>query len=115
MALSSVAGERVRRDNFIYGSSKAALDGFAQGVAQFLDGSGAGVLIVRPGFVHSKMTEGLDPAPMSTTPAAVADSVAAAIATGRRVVWVPSQLRIVMAVLRHLPRPLFQKLIATQR
>ena len=67
MVLSSVAGERVRRANFIYGSSKAGLDGFAQGLGDALAGSGAQVLIVRPGFVHTKMTEGLPAAPLSTT------------------------------------------------
>ena len=67
VVLSSVAGERVRRANFIYGSSKAGLDGFAQGLGDALAGSGARVLIVRPGFVRTKMTEGRPAAPLSTT------------------------------------------------
>ena len=60
VVLSSVAGERVRKANFVYGSSKAGLDGFAQGLGDSLAGSGASVLVVRPGFVHSQMTEGMD-------------------------------------------------------
>ena len=80
--LSSVAGERVRKANFIYGSTKAALDGFAQGLGDSLVGSGAGVLIVRPGFVKGRMTEGMDPAPMATTPEAVAQATVAALAAG---------------------------------
>ncbi|HLI24310.1 MAG TPA: decaprenylphospho-beta-D-erythro-pentofuranosid-2-ulose 2-reductase [Acidimicrobiales bacterium] len=110
VVLSSVAGERVRRANFIYGSSKAGADGFAQGLGDWLAGSGARVLIVRPGFVTSKMTAGMDPAPLSTTPDKVADAVAEALAAGREVIWVPPALRAVMSVTRHLPRPLFRRL-----
>jgi decaprenylphospho-beta-D-erythro-pentofuranosid-2-ulose 2-reductase len=110
VVLSSVAGERVRRTNFIYGSSKAGLDGFAQGLGDWLAGSGAGVLIVRPGFVHTKMTEGMPAPPSSTTAEAVAEATASALATGKEIIWVPGRLRPVMAVARHLPRALFRKL-----
>ena len=104
VVLSSVAGERVRRANFVYGSTKAGVDGFAQGLGDALAGSGAHVLVVRPGWVATKMTAGRPPAPLATTPEAVADAVVAAIATGKDVVWIPSALRWVFAVLRHLPR-----------
>ena len=106
--LSSVAGERARRANFVYGSSKAGLDAFAQGLADSMVGSGANVLVVRPGFVRSKMTEGLDPAPMSTTPEAVADAIVKGVASGATTVWVPPAMRWFMTVLRHLPRPVFR-------
>jgi decaprenylphospho-beta-D-erythro-pentofuranosid-2-ulose 2-reductase len=110
VALSSVAGERVRRSNFVYGSSKAGFDGFFQGLGDALAGSGVRVMIVRPGFVHTKMTAGMKAAPLSTT----ADKVAGAIVDGlrreREVVWVPAPLRIVMSVLRHVPRPVFRRL-----
>jgi decaprenylphospho-beta-D-erythro-pentofuranosid-2-ulose 2-reductase len=112
VVLSSVAGERVRQANFIYGSSKAGLDGFAQGLGDSLAGTGVAVLIVRPGFVHSKMTAGMDAAPLATTPQAVAEATAAALASGRQIVWVPSSLRVVMAVFRHLPRAVFRRLPA---
>lgn len=108
--LSSVAGERVRRANFIYGSSKAGVDGFAQGLADSLAGTGVQVLIVRPGFVHSKMTAGMPAAPLATTPEAVADATVAGLAAGRQVVWVPPILRAVMVVFRHLPRPLWRRI-----
>lgn len=108
--LSSVAGERVRRANFIYGSSKAGADGFAQGLGDSLAGSGASVLIVRPGFVRTKMTEGMRDAPMSTTAEAVAIATAKAIATGKEIVWVPGALRVVFAIFRHLPRALWRRL-----
>ena len=63
VALSSVAGERVRRSNFVYGSTKAGMDGFYLGLGEALRGTGARVLVVRPGFVHTKMTEGRDAGP----------------------------------------------------
>ncbi|HET6916045.1 MAG TPA: decaprenylphospho-beta-D-erythro-pentofuranosid-2-ulose 2-reductase [Acidimicrobiales bacterium] len=108
--LSSVAGERVRRANFIYGSSKAGADGFAQGLGDALAGSGASVLIVRPGFVRTKMTEGRPDAPMSTTPEAVAEATARAIAAGKEIIWVPATLRLAFALFRHLPRVLWRRL-----
>jgi decaprenylphospho-beta-D-erythro-pentofuranosid-2-ulose 2-reductase len=110
VVLSSVAGERVRRSNFIYGSSKAGLDGFAQGLGHSLAGSGARVLIVRPGFVHTRMTAGMAKVPLSTTPDLVAKAVADALQRGDGIVWVPAPLRLVMMVVRHLPRPIFRRL-----
>jgi decaprenylphospho-beta-D-erythro-pentofuranosid-2-ulose 2-reductase len=110
VVLSSVAGERARKSNFVYGSSKAGLDAFAQGLGDALHGSGVHVLIVRPGFVKSKMTAGMEPVPLSTTPDAVATATVAAIGKGTDAVWVPSVLRFVMMALRHLPRPVFRKL-----
>lgn len=110
VVLSSVAGERVRRSNFVYGASKAGLDGFAQGLGDSLHGSGVDVMIVRPGFVHTKMTAGRPAAPLSTTPDAVARAVVDGLRRKRAVVWVPAPLRFVMSALRHLPRPIFRRL-----
>jgi decaprenylphospho-beta-D-erythro-pentofuranosid-2-ulose 2-reductase len=110
VVLSSVAGERARRSNFVYGASKAGLDAFFQGLGDSLVGSGVRVLIVRPGFVHTKMTAGLEPPPLSTTPEGVGDVIVRAIETGAEEVWAPPPLRFVMIGLRHLPRPLFRKL-----
>lgn len=110
--LSSVAGERVRKANFIYGSSKAGQDGFAQGLGDSLVGSGVNVLIVRPGFVKTKMTEHMDDGPMATTADAVAEATVKAIAAGKEVIWVPSKLGPIMSVIRLLPRPIFRKLPA---
>ncbi len=61
VVLSSVAGERVRAENLVYGATKAGLDGFAQGLGDALQGTGARVMVVRPGFVHTRMTEGREP------------------------------------------------------
>lgn len=110
VVLSSVAGERVRKSNFVYGSSKAGLDGFAQGLGDSLEGTGAKVLIVRPGFVHSTMTAGMAPAPLATTPDKVAEATVAALRSGKRTVWAPGALRYVFTVLRHVPGPIFRRL-----
>ncbi|MFN2608134.1 MAG: decaprenylphospho-beta-D-erythro-pentofuranosid-2-ulose 2-reductase [Acidimicrobiales bacterium] len=110
VALSSVAAERPRRSNFVYGSSKAGMDAFFRGLAGSLRGSGARVVVVRPGFVHTRMTAGLPPAPFATTPEAVADAVVRALETGATVVWVPPMLRWVMTALRHTPEALFRRL-----
>jgi decaprenylphospho-beta-D-erythro-pentofuranosid-2-ulose 2-reductase len=110
VAMSSVAGERVRRSNFVYGSTKAGFDGFFLGLGEALRDYGVHVLVVRPGFVKSKMTTGLDEAPLAVTPDQVADAVGEAIKSKRELVWVPGPLRVVMSGLRHVPRPLFRKL-----
>jgi decaprenylphospho-beta-D-erythro-pentofuranosid-2-ulose 2-reductase len=110
IVLSSVAGERVRKANYIYGSSKAGVDGFTQGLGDALHGSGARVLIVRPGFVATKMTAGMKAPPFSTTSAAVAEATERAMRHGRDIVWVPGVMRWVMLVVRHLPRPVFRRL-----
>ncbi len=110
VVLSSVAGERVRKGNVVYGATKAGLDAFAQGLGDALDGSGVRVLVVRPGFVHSKMTTGLKAAPLATTPEKVAEAVVKGLRSRRRTVWVPGPLRAVMSVFRHLPGAVWRRL-----
>lgn len=115
MVISSVAGERVRADNFVYGSSKAGLDAFAQGLGDQLVGSGASVMVVRPGFVRTKMTEHMADAPMATTSEAVAVDIVAGLRKRSHTVWSPAKLRAVFAVLKVLPRPIWRKLAASQQ
>ncbi|MCT9076307.1 decaprenylphospho-beta-D-erythro-pentofuranosid-2-ulose 2-reductase [Streptomyces fulvoviolaceus] len=110
VVLSSVAGERARRANFIYGSSKAGLDAFAQGLGDALHGTGVHVMVVRPGFVRSKMTAGLEEAPLATTPEAVATAIELGLRRRSETVWVPGALRVVMSALRHVPRAVFRRL-----
>ena len=110
VVFSSVAGVRVRRANYVYGSAKAGLDGFASGLADALYGSGVSLLIVRPGFVIGRMTEGMDPAPLSSTPAQVAEATARALASGRRTVWVPWALRPMFFGMKLLPQALWRRL-----
>ncbi|KUJ66946.1 short-chain dehydrogenase [Streptomyces albus subsp. albus] len=110
VVLSSVAAERARRANFVYGSSKAGLDAFAQGLGDALHGSGAHVMVVRPGFVRTRMTAGLPAAPLATTPEAVAEAIEGGLRRRAETVWVPAALRPVMSVLRHVPRAVFRRL-----
>lgn len=110
VVLSSVAGERARASNFVYGSTKAGLDAFAQGLGAEVERDGVHVLVVRPGFVHSKMTQALDPAPLATTPERVALDIAKGVQARKPVIWSPAPLRLVMFVLRHLPTKVFRRL-----
>jgi short-subunit dehydrogenase len=110
VVFSSIAGARVRRANYVYGSAKAGLDGFASGLADALHGTGVRVLIVRPGFVIGRMTEGMTPAPLSSTPSQVAAATARALAKGRRTVWIPWALGPAAAVMRLLPQFIWRRM-----
>ncbi|WP_158888549.1 decaprenylphospho-beta-D-erythro-pentofuranosid-2-ulose 2-reductase [Amycolatopsis anabasis] len=110
IALSSVAGERVRRSNFVYGSSKAGFDGFYLGLGEALRPFGVKVTVVRPGQVRTKMTEGMGKAPLEQTAEQVAEVAVDAARRGKGLVWAPAQFRLVMSALRHVPRPIFRKL-----
>lgn len=107
--MSSVAGVRARRDNYVYGASKAGLDAFAQGLGDALQGTGASVIVVRPGFVHTKMTQGMDAAPFSTTPEKVAEAIAGALSSGAETIWVPGILKFVFLAFRHMPRRVWRR------
>jgi decaprenylphospho-beta-D-erythro-pentofuranosid-2-ulose 2-reductase len=109
IVLSSVAAERPRARNPVYGAAKAGLDALAQGLADAAVGTGVRVLVVRPGFVRTRMTAGLPVAPMPVAPEDVADATVRALAGRAHTVWVPGRLRYVFAVLRHLPRSIFRK------
>lgn len=109
VVLSSVAAERPRRANVVYGAAKAGLDSLAQGLGDALRDDGVGMLVVRPGFVATAMTRGLTPPPLATTAPVVAAAVAAGLRRGEHTVWAPRSLRWAMLGLRHLPRPLFRR------
>jgi decaprenylphospho-beta-D-erythro-pentofuranosid-2-ulose 2-reductase len=110
LVLSSVAGYRVRRANFVYGSAKAGLDAFTLGLGEALRGSGASVQVVRPGFVHTKMTAGRPAAPFAVGPDRVAADMVRGLQKGDAVIWSPPALRWVFAGLRLLPQPLWRRL-----
>jgi decaprenylphospho-beta-D-erythro-pentofuranosid-2-ulose 2-reductase len=112
VVLSSVAAERPRAANAVYCASKAGLDALAQGIGDALRGDGVRVMVVRPGFVRTRMTEGLPAPPLATTPAVVAAQTLRGLRRGSHTVWAPAALRWVMAVLRLLPRPLFRRIPA---
>ena len=110
VVLSSVAGDRARRSNFVYGSTKAGLDAFAQGLGDALVGSGASVLVVRPGMVRTRMSEGLPEAPMTTDPEVVGAVIVQALRKGKHTVYAPGPLRYLMTAVKAVPRSVFRKL-----
>lgn len=110
VVLSSIAGLRPRTSNFAYGASKAGIDFLARGLSLALASSDVRIILVRPGFVHSKMTAGMSSRPLSVSPDAVGEAVVAALARDDRVVWVPSILRWVIGLLRIMPSRLVDRL-----
>jgi decaprenylphospho-beta-D-erythro-pentofuranosid-2-ulose 2-reductase len=110
VVLSSVAAERARASNAVYCASKAGLDALALGLGDALAQSRVRVLLVRPGFVTTRMTRGLPVPPLSTDPQSVARATVGGLERGAAIVWVPAALRWVMGALRLLPRPLFRRL-----
>lgn len=110
VVISSVAGDRARRSNYVYGSTKAGLDAFAQGLGDALVGSGASVLVVRPGMVRTRMSEGLPEAPMTTDPEVVGKVIVQALRKGKHTVYAPGPLRVLMTAVKAVPRPVFRKL-----
>jgi decaprenylphospho-beta-D-erythro-pentofuranosid-2-ulose 2-reductase len=116
IAMSSAAGERVRRSNFVYGSTKAGLDGFYLGLGEALREHGVRVLVIRPGQVRTRTTiehwkaTGSKEAPFTVDKEYVAELAVTASAKGKELVWAPGAFRYVMMVLRHIPRPIFRKL-----
>ncbi len=110
IAMSSAAGERIRRSNFVYGSTKAGLDGFYLGLGEALREHGVRVLVIRPGQVRTRMSAHVKEAPLTVDKEYVADLAVTASAKGKELVWAPGAFRYVMMVLRHIPRPIFRKL-----
>jgi decaprenylphospho-beta-D-erythro-pentofuranosid-2-ulose 2-reductase len=110
IAMSTVAGERVRRSNFVYGSTKAGLDGFYLGLSEALRECGVRVLVIRPGQVRTRMSAHIKEAPLTVDKEYVANLAVTASAKGKELVWAPAAFRYVMMVLRHIPRSIFRKL-----
>ncbi|MFT4125584.1 MAG: decaprenylphospho-beta-D-erythro-pentofuranosid-2-ulose 2-reductase [Gordonia sp. (in: high G+C Gram-positive bacteria)] len=110
IAMSSVAGERVRRSNFLYGSSKAGLDGFYLGLGEAVADDGVKVLVIRPGQVRTRLSAHVAEAPLTVDKEDVAKAAVAAVDAGKDLIWVPGPFRFVMMGLRHIPRPVFRKL-----
>jgi decaprenylphospho-beta-D-erythro-pentofuranosid-2-ulose 2-reductase len=110
IAMSTVAGERVRRSNFVYGSTKAGLDGFYLGLSDALREYGVHVLVIRPGQVRTRMSAHIKEAPLTVDKDYVANLAVTAAAKGKELVWAPAAFRYVMVVLRHLPRSVFRRL-----
>lgn len=110
LVISSVAGIRVRRGSYLYGSAKAGLDRHCEGMADALLGTGVSLQILRPGFVHTKMTKGMDAAPFSVDAERVATDTVSGLASSARVIYSPGIMKWLFALLRHLPAPLWRKI-----
>ncbi len=110
VVLSSVAGVRTRASNFVYGSTKAAQDAFATGLGHSLQDSGARVLVVRPGYVRTKMSAGVAEAPFACDADDVAKAVVKGLHRGSSVVWAPAVLQGMFGPLRYAPGPVWRKL-----
>ncbi|MEV6557119.1 decaprenylphospho-beta-D-erythro-pentofuranosid-2-ulose 2-reductase [Nocardia sp. NPDC051756] len=110
IAMSSVAGERVRRSNFVYGSTKAGLDGFFLGLGEALRPHGPRVLVIRPGMVRTKFSAHVKEAPLTVDKEDIAVLAVSAAQKGKELIWAPGAFRYVMMILRHIPRPIFRKL-----
>lgn len=110
VVMSSVAGDRARRSNYVYGSTKAGLDAFAQGLGDALTGSGVHVLVVRPGMVRTRMSAGLPEAPMTTNAEDVATAIVTGLRKGKHTIYAPAPLRVLMTAVKAVPRPIFRKL-----
>ncbi|MFE3188059.1 SDR family NAD(P)-dependent oxidoreductase [Nocardia sp. NPDC059240] len=109
VVFSSIAGVRVRRANYVYGSAKAGLDGFASGLQMALSDTGVHLLMVRSGFVIGRMTAGMKPAIMSSTPDSVADAVVSGLYRRARKVDVPRRIRLLFTAMRFTPYVLWRR------
>ena len=108
--MSSAAGEKVRRSNFVYGSTKAGLDGFYRNLGQALEPAGVKVLVIRPGQVRTRMSAGMKEAPLTVDKEVVAKLAVDAARDGKSLIWAPPAFQFVMLVLKHIPGPIFRKL-----
>lgn len=111
VGISSVAGERGRATNYVYGSAKAGFTAFLSGLRNRLAKKGVHVVTVLPGFVATRMTEGMDlPARLTAQPGEVADTIARAVARKKDIVYVRPIWRFVMAIIRNVPERIFKRM-----
>jgi decaprenylphospho-beta-D-erythro-pentofuranosid-2-ulose 2-reductase len=110
LVVTSVAGVRPRKANYIYGSTKAGLEFYSLGLASELSEFGVTLKIVKPGFVFTRMTSNLDAAPFSITPEALAGVVVKNLNKKRTIIYVPGILRYVFCLLRMLPNSIFSRI-----
>ncbi|MCK0097120.1 SDR family oxidoreductase [Yoonia sp. F2084L] len=111
IGISSVAGERGRATNYVYGSAKAGFTAFLSGLRNRLAGKGVHVITVLPGFVATQMTQGMDlPARLTAQPEEVATAIANAVRRKRNVVYVRPIWQLIMLIIRSIPEAIFKKL-----
>ena len=110
LVISSVAAVRPRATNYLYGSTKAGLDAFGRGLSDDLEGTGVRVSVLRPGFVRSRMTEGMEEQPFTADPDEVAEAAVTGMLKDHRVIWAPAALQGVFGVMSVLPGPIWRRL-----
>lgn len=111
IGISSVAGERGRATNYVYGSAKAGFTAFLSGLRNRLAKTGVRVITVKPGFVATRMTEGMNlPARLTAEPEEVAAAILRAETRGRDVIYVRPVWRLIMLVIRSIPETVFKRL-----
>ncbi|WP_377507748.1 SDR family NAD(P)-dependent oxidoreductase [Octadecabacter sp. R77987] len=110
VGVGSVAGDRGRLGNYVYGAAKAGFATYLSGLRNRLGRSGVHVMTVKPGPVDTAMTWGLDSMPFMTTPEAAAKDIAKGLRKGRNVIYTAGIWRLVMLVIRNVPEPIFKKL-----
>jgi short-subunit dehydrogenase len=108
--ISSVAGDRGRGSNYVYGAAKGAVSLFAQGQRNRLSKSGVTVVTIKPGFVDTPMTAHLKKNPLFASPAVVGRRIYAAMLKGESVVYVPWFWQWIMLLIRSIPESIFKKL-----
>ena len=111
LVMSSVGAVRVRSSAYLYGGAKAGLDRLCEGMADSLIGTGVSLQRVRAGAVRTRMTEGLAEVPFTTGVNEVAETVIKGLSSGDAVIWSPPILKYLYAILRHLPGPLWRKIM----
>ena len=111
VGISSVAGERGRATNYVYGSAKAGFTAFLSGLRNRLAKKGVHVVTVLPGFVATKMTDGMDlPAKLTAQPEQVADAVLDAVLKRRNVIYVKRIWQLIMMIIRYIPEKVFKRM-----
>lgn len=108
--ISSVAGDRGRQSNYVYGSAKALVSAYASGLRQRLAKKGVRVVTIKPGFVDTPMTAHLPKGALWAQPERVARDITRAIDQGRTVVYTPGFWRLIMLVIKHIPEAIFVKI-----
>lgn len=110
VGVGSVAGDRGRVGNYVYGAAKAGFATYMSGMRNRLGRSGAHAITVKPGFVDTAMTWGLDGMFLVASPEAVADSILKAVEKNKNVLYTPFFWRYIMMIIRAIPEPVFRKM-----
>ncbi|NDJ86344.1 MAG: SDR family oxidoreductase [Chloroflexi bacterium] len=109
-AISSVAGDRGRQSNYVYGTAKAGVSAFMQGLRNRLAKSGVSVVTIKPGMVDTPMTAHMKKTPLFSKPHVVGKAIYDGMRQGRGVVYAPWYWRFVMLIIRNIPEPIFKRM-----